>query len=174
MKLPDCHFFPHPYKAHVTSAVVSRHVQFKSPPSIRDSSGIHLSRVFVSIVKTIVWRKPTEAESAMFIVNPVRWQQSRLRNIFIYSGLCCFLYLNPPGDTETCVAPGMFSGNSLQVKSCVLACIWMQQNGTAVLSLSDLLRFLCINPPWDTETFVAQGMFSGNSLQVKSCVLACI
>ena len=52
IKLLDCHFF-HQHKTRVTSAVVSRHVHFKSPPSIRDSSGIRLSQVFVSIVKPL-------------------------------------------------------------------------------------------------------------------------
>jgi len=45
-----------------------------------------------------------------------------------------FLYINPTVNTETSLAQAVFSGNSLQMKSCVLVCIWVQQNGAGALS----------------------------------------
>ena len=45
-----------------------------------------------------------------------------------------FPYINPTVDTETSLAPVLFTGNQLQMKSYVLASIWMQQNGAGVLS----------------------------------------
>ena len=106
-------------------------MNFKSPPSIRDGSGIHLSQVFVSIVTALRDASRPRLELPCLLLIPSGGTGiARYRFVFTHSHYLLTLILHW---IPNLLPPVVFITNSLQMKSCILACIWTQQKRKGVL-----------------------------------------